>query len=179
MQKKENMKQKEYRISEAALGRHLASAVRMGNDGKIAPEKFLQTITALYKTCVSEDYVPEAETDVDNEAFETLKNGVEKSARRSTAARKAAERRRREKETASHTPQVEVKESEMTDPTTDSITQSTPEQPTQEETDSTLTSASRKRRRRRNRRRRKGGSGEGREGLNCPQKRGTAPEAGR
>ena len=88
------MQKPNYRISEAALGRHLANAISLAKEGEIAPEKFLATITAVYESCLSEEFTPDSDADIDMEAYEKLRAGVEKSARRSESARQAAERRR-------------------------------------------------------------------------------------
>lgn len=89
------MKKQNYRISEAALGRHLAKAVCLAKEGSIDPEKFLNTLIAVYESCKSEDFTPDTNADIATEAYENLRAEIEKSARRSASARSSAERRKR------------------------------------------------------------------------------------
>ncbi len=87
-----------FRISRAALGRRLASTILKAREADLDPEAFMDTVNAVFDSCVSEDFTPESDSHADTEILSEEQLEIEKSVRRSAAARKAAERRRQMRE---------------------------------------------------------------------------------
>lgn len=87
-----------FRISQAAVGRRLASVLLRVRAGELSEADFLDTISAVLDSCVSEDFTPDPDAGIDAEILADEQAEIEKSVRRSAAARKAAERRRLQRE---------------------------------------------------------------------------------
>lgn len=105
----------EFRISRAALGRRLASVILKAREADLSPEEFEKTVTSVFECCVSAEFSTEENCFLDDEIFEAERIEIEKSERRSKAAREAAERRRRMKEQNVKT-EVDVKTEEDVKP---------------------------------------------------------------
>lgn len=88
----------DFRISLASVGRRLTSVLLRANNGELTEEEFFDTINAVFDSCVAEDSVPDPEAEVNHEVLSAEQAEIEKSVRRSAAARKAAERRRQLRE---------------------------------------------------------------------------------
>lgn len=89
-----------YRISNAALGKRLATVIEMEKQAMMSPDQFHDTIFAVYNLILDPDFVPDAGSNHNPVIYEEQKIEVEKSARRSAAAREAARRRKEMKEAA-------------------------------------------------------------------------------
>ncbi len=137
----------EFRISQAALGRRLASVILKAREAELNPAEFAATVCAVFERCVSDEFTPEADSPVDETILNAESEEIAKSARRSRAARQAAERRRKmreQKATANDATEVTA------------VPDESPESSTNEEnTVSTETNGSGKKRRRRRRNRRR------------------------
>ena len=94
-----------FRISQAAVGRRLASVLLRVREGELSEEEFLGTINAVFDSCVEEvalsepsqqdeRYSGEENEPVNEEILAAERKEIEKSVRRSEGARKAAVRRR-------------------------------------------------------------------------------------
>ncbi len=145
------MQKTNYRISQAALGRHLANTICLARENALTPDQFQATMMALYESCISEKSIEEGDVDIDRRTFDTVNCEIEKSARRSLAARKAAERRRMAKKNETQTVSELLSE---TAPTKEEDKE-TPVATTSVESDS-IPETGKKKRSRRRRRRKKG-----------------------
>lgn len=101
-----------FRISRAALGRRLASTILKSREANLTPEEFMETVNAVFESCVSEDYSPADSENLNAGILKEEQEEIKKSERRSEAARKAAERRRklREEQSSARITQVEAEE---------------------------------------------------------------------
>lgn len=87
-----------FRISRVALGRRLASAILKIREAELSPETFAATMNAVFNSCMTGESVPAPDGDIDRVILFSEQAEIEKSERRSIAARKAAERRRKMRE---------------------------------------------------------------------------------
>lgn len=84
----------EFRISLAAVGRRLASVIMKAREKALTDEEFADTINAVFDSCCELPAQPEVNEHAVAKIVEAEQTEIEKSVRRSAAARKAAERRR-------------------------------------------------------------------------------------
>lgn len=129
-----------FRINPAALGRRLAATILKAREAELSPEQFTDTVCAVFESCISADFTPSVNNEIDQTILDAEQAEIEKSVRRSAAARKAAERRRQLREQSSKVEETIVIETQPE--VTEVSTVTSPEQGT-------------KKRRRRNRRRKK------------------------
>lgn len=90
------MKTHPYRISEAAVGRMFAEVIRMTRSSEITGEQFHDTVFAVFNYIESEKE-PATAAKINPLVWKQLKANVDKSARRSAAARIGAAKRKEKK----------------------------------------------------------------------------------
>lgn len=86
------MKAHKYRISDAAVGKILTRVMEMTRSSEISPEQFHDTMFAVLNY-IEEETEPSRSADINPQKWQLLKEQIDKSARRSRAARERAARR--------------------------------------------------------------------------------------
>ncbi len=139
----------QFRISNAALGRRLASTILKAREAHLSPEEFQNLLNAVLDNCISETPVPE--NLAEDEILISERAEIEKSVRRSIAAKRAAERRHLQREQSA----VEQVQTFIQGQDTETEIKSALPEASDPATETAPTSGNGRKRRRRNRRRHK------------------------
>ncbi|MDE6860132.1 MAG: hypothetical protein K2J65_06950 [Duncaniella sp.] len=95
------MKTHKYRISDAAVGKILTRIMEMTRSAEISSEQFHDTMFAALNY-IEGEVEPSKNDNINREKWQSVKELIDKSARRSKAARERAARRRQSLITSSH-----------------------------------------------------------------------------
>lgn len=95
------MKTHKYRISDAAVGKILTRIMEMTRSAEISSEQFHDTMFAALNY-IEGEVEPSKNDNINREKWQSVKDLIDKSARRSKAARERAARRRQSLITSSH-----------------------------------------------------------------------------